>query len=196
MERFDYLTCLREGILEEIGLVENADRPLFWDTTRPNYLTRNRLRVLFEKALDGAQNFGLYISARHCHCGSIRHVPEYIMESIAGVAISYRDSRYVWSQPLHQGEEDSFCPCKGKKIESAHWVIYDVIYEKTADQEFCSTLERVLNQVYEAFHQAGDKKPRSGIRECLLLALLIINDEILPQSVDAYIAAQKAERRS
>ncbi|MER9586483.1 hypothetical protein [Mesorhizobium sp. M0276] len=49
----------------------------------------------------------------------------------------------------------------------------------------------LLLGVSTAIQYAGDKHPRSGIREHLLQAIVTLNDAILPQTVDAYIASQE-----
>lgn len=80
------------------------------------------------------------------------------------------------------------CPCGGDRGRE-HWVILDVLFAKDADQAFCEVVEDILSDLYHAVSNAGDRKPRSGIRERLLRALLLINDNIRPDRLEVYIAA-------
>lgn len=192
MDRFEYLVDLRKQIAAEISGVDDAAFSLFWDDTRPNWLTRARLLGLFDLARDGAEAFGLYVAARHCECGSKSHCDTYMMAPVGGRPIAYRDPAFIWSDPLDQGEQDCPCPCTSSNRHKRHWVIRDVLFDKTADRAFCDALERILGDLYEAKQRAGDKKPRSGIREHLLRALLAVNDQILPETIDEYIAQHSA----
>jgi hypothetical protein len=65
--------------------------------------------------------------------------------------------------------------------------MHDVIFDCAANMTVCGSIENVLSDVYAAIDHAGDSKPRSGIREHLLRAVLRINDELLPSPMDEYI---------
>jgi hypothetical protein len=186
------LVDLRSKIREELSDVQDAGNSLFWDDTRPNRLTRSNLFRLYQHAREGAEAFGVYILARHADCGSRSHKEDYVMEPIGNREVAYGDPSFVWSHPLDQATGESACPCSKSTKARKHWVIYDLIYDKRADQAFCVELEKVLTDLYEAAGRAGPKKPRSAIREYLLRALLVVNDQILPEPVEAYIASRSA----
>lgn len=194
LERFDYLVALREKVAAEISGVRDSEFSLWWDDSRSNWLTRPRLWNVYRQACEGAEAFGIYIVGRHGICGSRSHRPEYIMAPLAGRSIEYRDPEFTWEYFISQGFEESPCPCTGSKRDKRHYVIYDVLFDKAADQRFCRSLQSILSDLHEAAERSGDKKPRSGIREHLLRALITINDHVLPQTVSAYIAERTAEQ--
>lgn len=88
---------------------------------------------------------------------------------------------------MYQGDRVCVCPCSNENEPTKHWVIDDVVYDKGADQYLCKNLEHILSDINEAVNSSGDKMPRSAIREYLLRAVLRINDQILPESMDKYI---------
>lgn len=183
------LTHLRAAVTAAVSGVRDANGSLFWDDTRPNYLTKTNLERLFGEAKAVAANFGVFVVNRHSPCGSKRHGEDYLLEPLAGETVAYGDPRFTWSYPIQQGTVSLACPCGGDR-NRPHHVLVDVLFAIDADQAFCGALERILTNLHEAIEKAGDRKPRSGIREHLLLALLIINDHIRPETLDAYIAEQ------
>lgn len=191
MHRLTYLAHVREAVTSAVSGVQDANCSLFWDDTRPNHLTKANLALLFEEAKRGAASFGVFVVNRHAPCGSRRHGEAYLLESISGETMSYGDPRFVWRYPLEQGISSRPCPSPcdddGKR---PHTVLVDVLVAVDADQSFCSGLCDILTDLHAAIDKAGDKKPRSGIREHLLRALLIINDHIRPEPLDDYIANQ------
>lgn len=188
MDRFGFWLELRTLISEAISGVQNAGSSLFWDDSRPNWLSRSTLRHLYATAKAGAEGCGVHVAVRHSDCGAPTHVDHYVMEPIGGRPLAFADERFEWRHPLYQGETTRCCPCSRDEREAAHWVIYDVLFETWADQDVCEALGRVLSDLFEAMECAGDRKPRSGIREHLLRALITVNDQILPQRIDDYIA--------
>jgi hypothetical protein len=189
MDRFAYLTRLRTTVTAEISGVQDAKHFLAWDDTRPNHLTKTNLARLFEEARKGAEHFGVFVVHRHSSCGSKRHAEDYLMEDVAANALVYGDPRFHWRYPLDQRRMTRRCPCGGDRGRE-HGVITDVLFAKDADQVFCEVVEDILSDLLAAVANAGDRKPRSGIRERLLRALLVINDHIRPDKLDAYIAAR------
>lgn len=190
MKIFEYYASLRSEILEVITGVENSGWSLFWDDTTPNYVTKRKLEKLYKKYLGIARSFGLYVVTRHCDCPNPKH-SDYPVSNNYGLEISYRDENFVWNGgQMYQGPRNCICPCSPKNKESQHHVIDDVIYEMSANQELCKELEGILIDVVEAIDCAGDKKPRSAIRENLLCAVLRINDQLLPEKMDVYIENQ------
>jgi hypothetical protein len=187
MSIFEYYASLRAEILEVITGVENSELNLFWDDTTPNYVTKGELEEIYKKYLAEAKKFGLYVVTRHCDCPNPNH-PGYSISNNYGLEITYRDEYYVWSGgQMYQGPRRCVCPCSPKNKQSQHHVIDDVIYDKSSDQELCKKIEGILYDVVKAIDCAGDKKPRSAIRENLLRAVLRLNDQLLPEPMDLFI---------
>lgn len=187
MSLFDYYVALRSDILEIITGVENATSSLFWDNTTANYITKNRLQNLFAKYVAAAKQFGLLVVIRHAHCPNTSHI-DYLTSNSYGLHIPYLSVDYVWNGgQFYQGSRLCACPCSKGSGLTEHHVIEDIVYDRRANHDICTKLELILDDIFEAIDSAGDKKPRSAIREYLLRAILRINDELLPQPMDKYI---------
>lgn len=193
MSLFDYYVALRSEILEIVTGVENSAHSLFWDNTTPNYVTKSRLKKLFTKYLAAAKDFGLLVVIRHGDCPNPSH-SEYPTSNSYGLNIPYRSAGYVWNGgQFHQGSRLCVCPCSKDNKPTEHHVIEDIIYDQRANPDICNRLELILSDIFESIDSAGDKKPRSAIREYLLRAILRINDELLPEPMDKYIQHHLAE---
>lgn len=193
MSLFDYYVALRSEILEIVTGVENSAHSLFWDNTTPNYVTKNRLKKLFAKYLAAAKEFGLFVVIRHGDCSNRSH-SEYPTSNSYGLHIPYRSADYVWNGgQFYQGSRLCVCPCSRGNKPTEHHVIEDIIYDRRANPDICNRLELILSDIFESIDSAGDKKPRSAIREYLLRAVLRINDELLPEPMDKYIQDHSAE---
>jgi hypothetical protein len=178
---------LREEILKQISGVENSKGYYSWDDTTPNWLTKSRLESLLEKNILLAKELGVYIVTRYTQCSNPKH-EWYPTTNRYGMTIPYQDERFIWDgRQLYQNERLSTCPCSPKNKPHKNWVIDDIIYDKSVEIENCKTIALILEDISDAIKNSGDKKPRSGIREYLLRAILRINDAILPKSVDDYI---------
>lgn len=187
MSLFDYYVALRSEILVIVTGVENSAQSLFWDNTTPNSVTKKRLEKLFTKYLAAAKEFGLLVVMRHCNCPNPSH-GEYPTSNSYGLDIPYRSSGYVWNGgQFYQGKRMCVCPCKKDNRPTEHHVIEDIIYGQRADADICKRLELILCDIFESIDCAGEKKPRSAIREYLLRAVLRISDELLPEPVDVYV---------
>lgn len=188
MTLFKYYSDLRVEILEVVTGVENSSgSSFFWDDTTPNWATKNNLEKLYKKYLASASKHGLYVVTRHCDCPNPNH-SEYPISNNYSLEVDYRDGEYIWNGgQMYQGSRHCICPCSPENNSTTHHVIDDVVYSKNANQELCSKLEDVLFDINESITCAGDKKSRSSIRENLLRAVLKINDQLLPEPMDAYI---------
>lgn len=193
MSLFDYYVALRSEIVEIITGVENSAHSLFWDNTTPNSVTKNRLQKLFTKYLTDAREFGLLVAIRHCDCSNRFH-NEYPTSNSYGLNIPYRSAGYVWhGGQFYQGSRLCVCPCSRGNKPTEHHLIEDIIYEQHSNLDICSRLELILCDIFESINSAGDKKPRSAIREYLLRAVFRINDELLPESMEKYIQNRSAQ---
>lgn len=187
MGQFEYLVNLRQELIGQIGGIENARHSLWWDDTASNYSTRRALADILERYIASAADHGVLIVTRHCDCPNTRHA-EYPTSNRYGFSIPYRSEQYVWEgEQLYQGTRFCACPCSARNAPSEHNVIDDFVFRRGSDLEFCRQITSILWDIRHAIDSARDKKPRSGIREYLLRALLTLNDAIMPQTVDDYI---------
>jgi hypothetical protein len=187
MSLFDYCAALRSDILQILTGVDNSRSSLFWDETTPNFLTKRRLEKLFAKYLLAAKEFGLLVVTRHFNCPNPSH-GEYVTSNAYGLDIPYRSASYEWNGgQFYQGARICVCPCSREGRPFEHHVIEDIVYDKGVDTDICKRLELILCDIFQSIDCAGDKKPRSAIREYLLRATLRINDELLPEPIDVLI---------
>ena len=199
MNSYKFYASLRADLLELITGVDNARSSLFWDETKPNYSTRLGLQRIQSKYLKRARKFGIYIVTRHSDCPNKNHHDspgEYPTSSDTGLEIPYpgkssrKTKNYLWTgHQLYQGDRYCICPCSPKNKESKHWVIDDVIYdEQVSTAVDRDSLVEIFMDISEAVENSGDKKPRSGIRELLLRAIIRINDQLLPISMEEFVS--------
>lgn len=187
MNLFEYYAGLRSEILDVIAGVQRSGYSLFRDNTIPNGITRKRLQELCAKYIKAAKEFGLLVVTIHCECPNPAHVGSLISNRY-GLDISSKDSRFIWTGgQFYQGSRSCVCPCSRDNFLTKHHVIDCVIYDKIYDANVCKRMEMIFDDIFESIDCAEDKKPRSAIRECLLRAVLNINDELLPETMDEYI---------
>lgn len=190
---WEYLVNLRRSILETVNGIENAESFLWWDNTTPNYRIRSRLQEVLRKAIREVAPFGVFVVTRHLDCGRKSHEKAsddngYVWSNPYGLEITWRDGRFVWDgDQLFQGTRIGSCPCSLSSDTSNHHVIDDIIYSPEACRSLCKTIYHILSDLQSAIEESGDRQPRSGIREHLLRAILILNDAIMPLSVEAHI---------
>lgn len=198
MERdaWNYLVLLRRDLLAAISGIENANNYLWFDNTSSNFTTRRLLERVLQKAAYEASAFGLYVVTRHLDCGRPGHrkasdLNDYVWADPYGLGVEWQDHRFVWGgDQLFQGTRFERCPCSKSDQPVSHPIIQDIIYGPEATGSLCPTIFSILSDIQSAIEAAEDKKPRSGIREHLLRAILLLNDAIMPTAVDAYIAAE------
>jgi hypothetical protein len=198
---WEYMVALRRDIMAAMNGIANADSYLWWDNTTPNSTTRGRLKKVLQTAIRQAAPFGIYVVTRHADCGRRSHdktadAHGYVWTDVYGLNVEWQDRRFVWGgDQLFQGVRDEPCPCSQKIEPMKHHVIDDFIYRPETDVSFYRSICGVLLDIQLAIEEAGDKKPRSGIRERLLRAILILNDAIMPVTVEEHIAASASRLR-
>lgn len=194
---WELFVTVRREILSIISGIENADSYTRWDNTTPNSTTRRKLEQFLNTAKKSAAEFGVYIVTRHIDCGSPEHDVSsdehgYVWADPYGLGVKWQDTRFIWKgEQLFQGKREGACPCSERYDLNGHPVIDDVVYSHDANFQVASTLVAVMSDIQEAIDQAGDKKPRSGIREHLLRSVLILNDAIMPITVEEHITASR-----
>ena len=192
MKLLEYYARLRKDLVSIVAGVRNSnsdDVVWRWDNTTPNSETRKKLKKLFTGYLNLAEPFGLRVVTRHHGCQNPIHY-----ESESGIFIhgmTWRDPDYIWDGNfIYQGERVCKCPCSAENEPTSHDVVDEIIYRKSADLPACETITTILLWVSSAIDNAEDRKPRSGIREYLLCAIIRLNEAILPITVDEYLEQQ------
>ncbi|MDX3884122.1 MAG: hypothetical protein QHC65_06855 [Sphingomonas sp.] len=195
---WEYVVALRRDILVAINGIDNAGGYLWWDNTTPNSTTRHRLQKILQNAVRDASAFGVYVVTRHTDCGRRSHkkvsdAHGYVWTDPYNLNVEWQDSRFTWGgDQLFQGMRHGLCPCSKQGEPLDHHVIDDIIYSPDVDPSFYRMISHVLSDIQSAIEEAGDKKPRSGIREYLLRCIIQLNDAIIPVAVEAHIKAQSA----
>jgi hypothetical protein len=194
MSILEFYVKLRREIIAVICGVEDSHNYLFWDNTTPNYTTKSNLSIIYDRYIKHSEAFGVYMIDRHCDCGSPSHneigSDGYVMDYILDPNIKFGDSRFIWENTFDKGDIESICPCAKSNLSSKHRVLQQVCFDAEADQSICKTIDGIFDDLYQAIRNAGDKQPRSAIREYLLRAVIKINDAILPCTMDEYIEHQ------
>ena len=184
---------LRKDILSNIGEIRNS-WGYFYDVTTPNSSIRRDLQNLFEKYLSEFKQYGFHIVHKHYDCGSPHHDNEENEEH--GFRYNDEDSEilrlegvsYQHIDQFDQKKEQCICPCSAQNSITNHTVIKEIYIENDANRKTCEAIQKILGNLNYAISKTGDKQPRSAIRENLLLAILNINDFLLPKPIDEYIS--------
>lgn len=183
---------LRNRIFSVLAAIDDVSGQLPWTDVTPNSSTASNLQGLRAFLLERGEQYGFYVLGRHKYCGSSRHKAaadenDYVMDEVKGCRVKFKEERFVWFIAHDQGYVWETCPCSRSGTIKKHYVLKDIVYDRGSDQEICRILHIVYCRLDAAISCAGYRKPRSGIREQLLWALLALNDAILPMSVDDYI---------
>lgn len=190
MNLFSTLVDARQQLLNVLQDIEEAENSFEWYNAATNDDFRNSLTQIKNEFQKSAMNYGVYVVTRHCDCPNDDH-QNFPTTNNFELDLPYpydcKDFTFRHGQ-IFQGERMCVCPCDEKKEYSRHNVIDDVLYKKDSDIELCEFIERVLCDLSDAVESCGYKKSRSRVKERLLEIVLYINDQILPQSVDDYIA--------
>lgn len=188
MKLIDPLFEVRRDLLSIVRGVKHANGHFTWDTTTPNPTTRFQLCNLPQNYLLAAEKFGIYCVTCHCSCPRSEHT-DYIIEKAGHSVHHFNDEAFEWpGTQLYQGDRVSVCPCKLGEKPSNHYVIDELIIREHGATKRHDRLVDALSDIQDAADNARDNKPRSAIREYLLRAIISLNEGILPQGVDEYIA--------
>lgn len=196
MDAFDYLVHFRSDLLERITGIPNAGSISFWDDTPSNHISRLQLETLLRKHLLAAEQLGVYVITRHCDCPNKAHC-EYPTTSNYSFSVQYPDpsSQFVWSNfQLFQGKRLCVCPCSASNSASEHHVIDQFVFRAECENRVTEGIASALIDVDSAISSARKNRPRSGIREHLLRALITLNEIIMPETPQEYIARKSVAR--
>lgn len=200
MDLKEFYVNLRRDLLTIISGVKDAKQGWGWDNTTPNYTTQRKLQRLFNHSCLQIAAFGFYVIKRHAGCDNPNHnklgfsqytdCDDYIIEMPDGSLGQYKDPKYIYGGQFDNLDAESRCPCSKKMQAPPHYYMLEAIYDSDKDQETFDRMFDILDDVYWAIRQSKDGRPRSGIREYLLRAVLKINDELLPAPMHEYIERQ------
>jgi hypothetical protein len=161
MNLLGFYASLRRDLLAVMRGVENARGTTYtWDDTTPNYITKRKLGEINQKYIGLAATFGFFVVTRHSECGNSNHATTasygYVMDSIGGNKIDYRDPRFYWQGgQMYHGEKMCRCPCSAENEPTAHHIIEDILYDVAADLRTCQMIEAILYDVDSAIASAG-----------------------------------------
>ena len=180
MNLLDYYESLRSDIWKVITGTKDSDG-YCWDETTPNKQTRKWLRVMvLGHHLREALPFGLYRLSVHKNCSNPNH-KDFSNAPKDLLPITLGDERYEWLDFYYSGGiEYCECPCSISFLNKKpfnHYVYETAFFDKNTNIEIPSNIGSILNDVAMAIANAGDKMPRSGIREYLLRAIVKIDSE-------------------
>ena len=177
---------LRQELIQIIGGIEDAKSWELYDATKSNSEIRHELKALFREYAKHAENYGIHLLEWHEPCARKSHTQRLLFKGrkrINPETTKYKSTDYyIFSKDINR-----ICPCAPENGVDKSYVVAQ-LYARGELTPIGRSLAQVLFYMGEAIDRAEDKKPRSGIRENLLLAVLKLNDEIMPQAVDEYIA--------
>lgn len=195
--KLEYYANLRAELLSILSGVDNASESLWWDDTTPNYITKRKLQNIFKKYVSLAKLFGVYLITLHADCGGPQHNKQYAIESDTfSKDWEFKDSGYIWGSDVFRDPLFCRCPCAENNGPTEHWVVKQFVYFVGYEEENCRVVDNILCDIYSAIENAENRKPRSGIREYLLRAIIRTNDAILPITVDEYLKQQDVDQTS
>lgn len=200
MNLLDYLASLRRDLLSQIGWTEDAYSD--WTHTRCNNETEQYLVLMLDKYVCKAKPFGVYLVTEYRDEPKYRRNPDGINVE-DGKLIVPGGPAYVWGVDLYygtlghrrpylfdsrfdSGDLVNFLVRSHREKERNAIVREKLIYKK--DAPISEAINAILGDVAKAVSRAGDRQPRSGIREYLFRAVIRINDAILPFTVEEYLS--------
>lgn len=183
-----YLLDLREELSTIVLRVEDSSSwaDVFFQPTDSNLYTKYRLQSLYDKYLSLAQSFGIVKVTRHVSCPNPSHI-EYITSNEYGLDIPNQDPKYSWHMRQQQDTRVCKCPCSDKNQPTRHKVIDELIYP--IDKELnCERVLSVIDEIRKAVEASGSGRPRAGVREHLLLAMMKIDNCLIPGGTARFLS--------
>ena len=180
-----YLNLREELLLIVTDVVNSGSWGTYYKPSISNSINKNRLERLLIKYKDLAEPLGIIKVTRHISCSNDNHV-EYIVSNEYGLDIESVDNRFEWGFFQEMNKRMCKCPCSDKNISTHHEVLDELIYHK--DQNIpCGPILSILEDVERAVLNSKNNKARSGVREHILMALININNQLMPGGMEAYV---------
>jgi hypothetical protein len=185
----DFYINLRKDLQEINSGIKDSVQGAQWNNaTENNSSHKYKLKKVFKSYIRKAGKIGFYIRRRHADCGLPSHKEDYVNEKIGGQKVDYEDPRFVLGTPaIDQDDEETNCPCSSSPEKRMHHVLYDIVYEQSADSDTCETLDRIFCNLQTAIDRAGDTSPRSGIRDAINSTLRHLDSTILGETLERKI---------
>lgn len=191
MSPIEFYLNLREELLLLVTDVENSSSwGVYYKPSISNSITKNRLDRLLLKYKDLAESLGIIKVTRHISCSNDNHV-EYIVSNEYGLDIESLDERFEWGFFQEMNKRTCKCPCSDKNISTHHEVLDELIYHKDKNIP-CGPILYILKDIEKAIFNSTNNKSRSGIREHILMALININNQLMPGGMEDYVMHLKA----
>ena len=183
-------------MLSQIGWIPDSYSD--WIHTRCNKDTQRSLILLLDKYVREAKKFNVYLVTAYMEEPAYRKNLDGIVIK-DGEPVVQGDPDYTWGAELYFGTLGSRRPYlfednlsvndllryKFSEKQKNSLVRESLIFKK--DSQTSEMINAILDDIAKAVSRAYEKQPRSGIREYLLRALIRVNDNILPFTVEEYI---------
>lgn len=192
MRVIEYYSSLRQDLLSLVADVNNAASWDIWFmASNSNSITKIKLEKIYRQYLDLAVPLGLITVTRHISCPNPDHIA-YIASNDYGLEIFDQDPDYEWHIHQVKYKKECKCPCSDRNLASQHEVLEEMIFLKKNTIP-CQSILSILKDIEDAVSKSRDNRPRSGIREKLLMAIIKIDNQIVPGGMDSYINKLKRE---
>ena len=192
---FDFYADLRSDILRIMAQTNDVGSAY---GTCTNNDVKILLRRMVSTYLHRVHVFGLYEVTLHHQCSNPNHAKveeEYPLTNDFGLNIRHphKGCQYQWHgffdfMSYKKNFTFSKCPCdKENQAESRH-TSAKLIIDTEVTNSFCvEVFISILDSISHAMDQCYSKRPRSSIREHLLLSVMQINDVLLPFKIDDFV---------
>jgi hypothetical protein len=189
---FDFYADLRSDVLEIMDDVA-YDEHIY---TLTNGQIKDRLTRMADTYLHRVHVFGLYKVTRHHQCSRPNHArvqKGFPLTNDFGLNIRCprKGGKFEWPKfnlMFDDYNVVSACPCNKENHSELREVSDRLIIDTEVTNSFSvGIFISILDNIAVAIDQCGTKKPRSSIREQLLLSVMEINDAILPFKIDDFV---------
>ena len=192
---FDFYADLRSDVLITMALITNVAEEQY---SLENRQIKNLLERRVNLYLHRVHVFGLYKVTLHHQCSNPNHAKvqkEYPLTNDFGLNIRHphKGGRYQWPEFLdlmsyQKKRIFSKCPCDKENQAEFRHTSAKLIIDTEVTNSFCvEVFISILDSISRAMDQCYSKRPRSSIREHLLLSVMQINDVLLPFKIDDFV---------
>ncbi|MGR5246813.1 hypothetical protein ACP3VU_19230 [Vibrio sp. PNB23_22_6] len=182
------LVEVRRELLELVRTTSDSNSSYNrWDNTKSNSTTKRELIYIKNKLLSYFSDNGGHVVSTYTSCPHDSHIWKLSCSSVED--LKYNDTRFNWfEEELVQGEEYGICPCHGNDLPTVNHVYKEFIFDRQAECALGQQFYELIRFIYKAIEASQDNRARSAIRENILMAILIINDLLLSESMDVIAA--------
>jgi hypothetical protein len=186
MTPFQYYLDLRAELYAIVAKVEDASSwDIFFRPTDSNFVTKYKLESLYNEYKEKAVPLGLVQVTRHISCPNPKHIA-YIVSNDYGLDIENQDEAYVWHEYQSPDTRRCICPCSPDNKSTSHDVLDELIYPVNKEIP-CAVILSILGELRSAISCSTEGRPRSGIRCHLLMAIMKIDNQLIPGGLTSYL---------